>query len=136
MRQSPNAVRLHFPENVRRSPVPPTQISSHIRRIQKRRCEHKSAISCGAMWESCVTEKSYRLHLYNWKSMNIPAAAATREENELKNLHELAKVITRSAIAREESRGSHYRSDFPYRDDDDFQKHSLIRKGAEVTFER
>jgi L-aspartate oxidase len=80
--------------------------------------------------------KELQAALVQLESMHIPAAAATREENELKNLHELAKVITRSAIAREESRGSHYRSDFPYRDDDDFQKHSLIRKGAEVTFER
>ncbi|HLZ14061.1 MAG TPA: L-aspartate oxidase [Candidatus Acidoferrum sp.] len=80
--------------------------------------------------------KDLKAALAQLESMEVPAAAATREENELKNLHSLAKVITRSAIAREESRGSHYRGDFPYRDDDDFQKHSLIRKGSEVTFEK
>jgi len=26
------------------------------------------------------------------------------------------------------NRGSHYRSDFPYRDDDDFAKHSIAQK--------
>jgi len=41
-----------------------------------------------------------------------------------------------TASTREESRGSHYRGDYPYRDDDDFRKHSLIRKGGEVTFEK
>jgi len=69
------------------------------------------------------------------------AAAAAREhairaDHEVVNLHTLATLIARSALAREESRGSHYRSDFPYRDDDSFQKHSLIQRGKDVTFER
>jgi L-aspartate oxidase len=70
------------------------------------------------------------------------AVAAARQENttradhELHNLHMLATVICRSALAREESRGSHYRSDFPYRDDDTFQKHSIIQRGKDVAFEQ
>jgi len=40
----------------------------------------------------------------------------------------------RSALAREESRGGHYRSDFPFRDDEKFGKHSRVARGAEVTF--
>jgi len=60
---------------------------------------------------------------------------ATRADFELRNLHTLATLIARSALAREESRGSHYRSDFPYRDDDIFQKHSLIRRSKDVAFE-
>jgi succinate dehydrogenase/fumarate reductase flavoprotein subunit len=43
--------------------------------------------------------------------------------------------MARCALAREESRGSHYRSDFPYHDDDSFQKHSLIQRSKDVTFE-
>lgn len=46
--------------------------------------------------------------------------------HELYNLLELAKVITLSAINRRESRGAHYRTDFPYRDDRNFLKHTLI----------
>jgi L-aspartate oxidase len=59
-----------------------------------------------------------------------------RPDYELRNMHGLALLMTRSALARLESRGSHYRADFPYRDDDDFNKHSVIRKDVEVTFER
>ena len=59
----------------------------------------------------------------------------SRSGHELRNLHTLALVMARSALAREESRGSHYRSDFPYRNDDDFSKHSLEQKGKEVGFE-
>jgi len=54
---------------------------------------------------------------------------------ELRNLHTLALAMTRAALAREESRGSHYRSDFPFRNDEDFAKHSALQKGKEVRFE-
>ena len=59
----------------------------------------------------------------------------TRHDYELSNLHTLASLMARSALAREESRGSHYRSDFPYREDDLFQKHSVIQRSKDVTFE-
>ncbi len=58
-----------------------------------------------------------------------------RAEYEARNLHALALLMARSAIAREESRGSHYRSDFPYRDDEKFDKHSLAQKSKDVGFE-
>ncbi len=59
----------------------------------------------------------------------------TRHDYELSNLHTLASLMARSALAREESRGSHYRSDFPYREDDLFQKHSVIEHSKDITFE-
>jgi len=58
-----------------------------------------------------------------------------RAEYEVRNLHSLALLLARSALAREESRGSHYRSDFPYRDDEKFGKHSIAQKGKDVGFE-
>jgi len=68
-------------------------------------------------------------------TLELPHSAHPgRAEHELRNLHVLATVIARSGLAREESRGSHYRSDFPYRDDEKFQKHSVISKNAEVRF--
>ena len=58
-----------------------------------------------------------------------------RSGHELRNLRTLALVIMRSALAREESRGSHYRSDFPFRNDEDLAKHSIVQKGKDVRFE-
>src|SRR5437588_390400 len=58
-----------------------------------------------------------------------------RAGHELKNLHALALLIARSGLAREESRGSHYRSDFPYRNDEDFGKHAAVQKGKDLRFE-
>jgi succinate dehydrogenase / fumarate reductase flavoprotein subunit len=50
---------------------------------------------------------------------------------ELSCLVELAEVIVASALAREESRGAHYRSDFPQRDDVNWLKHTLAVKTPE-----
>ena len=70
------------------------------------------------------------------KALELPQTEKTgRAEHELRNMHVLAQLIARSALAREESRGSHYRSDFPYRNDEDFAKHSVLQKDKEVGFE-
>ncbi|MFJ8044717.1 succinate dehydrogenase flavoprotein subunit [Kitasatospora sp. NPDC096147] len=47
------------------------------------------------------------------------------EAIELGNLLELAEVLAVSALAREESRGGHYREDFPTRDDEKFMQHTM-----------
>jgi succinate dehydrogenase / fumarate reductase flavoprotein subunit len=46
---------------------------------------------------------------------------------ELKNMIALAETVARGALAREESRGSHSREDFPVRDDKKWHKHSIFR---------
>jgi L-aspartate oxidase len=70
------------------------------------------------------------------KSLEPPKADNHgRAHCELRNMHALALVMAKCALARHESRGSHYRSDFPYRDDDDFAKHSMAQKGKEIRFE-
>ncbi len=50
------------------------------------------------------------------------------EAVELGFLLELAKVMTVAALHREESRGGHFREDFPERDDANFMKHSMAYK--------
>ena len=70
------------------------------------------------------------------QAMEIPKCEKPgRADCEMRNLHSLALLMARSALAREESRGSHYRSDFPYRDDEKFGKHSIVQKGKDVGFE-
>lgn len=57
----------------------------------------------------------------------------TRRGYEAANLHLAAKLVARSALAREESRGAHYRLDNPDHDDKRFLKHSVLR-GDKVVF--
>ncbi|MDH5457842.1 MAG: succinate dehydrogenase flavoprotein subunit [Nitrospinota bacterium] len=47
---------------------------------------------------------------------------------ELGNMLEMAEIISTAALARKESRGGHFRTDFPKRDDQDFLKHSLVSR--------
>jgi len=61
------------------------------------------------------------------------AQTVTRRGHEAANLHLAALAVARSALAREESRGTHYRMDYPDRDDKKFLKHSVIR-GEKVLF--
>jgi L-aspartate oxidase len=51
----------------------------------------------------------------------------TRRGYEASNLHLAALLVARSALAREESRGSHYRMEYPDHDDKKFLKHSVNR---------
>jgi len=81
--------------------------------------------------------KDLKAALDSLKAMEISLAETSgRCDHELKNLHALGALIARCALAREESRGSHYRSDFPYRDDDKFQSHSQISLHHDPSFEK
>ena len=53
---------------------------------------------------------------------------------EARNIAQSGLAIALSALARTESRGGHYRSDFPKRDDINFRKHSVML-GDRVYFE-
>jgi L-aspartate oxidase len=48
-----------------------------------------------------------------------------REEYEFANMLTCCLLVTESALAREESRGAHYREDYPQRSDEQWRKHLL-----------
>jgi L-aspartate oxidase len=61
-------------------------------------------------------------------------AAVSRRSCEARNIFQAARLIVRSALAREESRGAHFRTDFPRPDDERFKKHSFV-KDDKISFE-
>ena len=60
-----------------------------------------------------------------WATMALPHA------RHLKNMLELARVITLGALNRNESRGAHYKPDFPQRDDENFLKTTIAEYSGE-----
>jgi L-aspartate oxidase len=67
-------------------------------------------------------------------ALALPATAPTRAYYEARNILETARVIARSALARKESRGAHYRTDHPLKDDSAPPTHSFVVKDHNVSF--
>ncbi len=65
------------------------------------------------------------------RSLPLPFS---RRNCEARNIHTTALLIARSALARQESRGAHYRIDYPAHDDARFKKHSIVTEKG-VRFE-
>ncbi len=63
---------------------------------------------------------------------NLWATQAVPHARQLKNMLELARVITLGALNRDESRGAHYKPDFPDRDDERFMKTTIAEWSAET----
>ena len=60
-----------------------------------------------------------------WATMSLPHA------RQLDNMLELARVFTLGALNRNESRGAHYKPDFPDRDDENFLKTTIAEFSGE-----
>jgi len=87
-------------------------------------------------WERCgiVRDAAGLRAACRWlEEAGRPPAAALPQSAEAGNMREVALLIARSALAREESRGAHFRRDYPQKEPA-FEKHSVARKGAEIAF--
>lgn len=89
------------------------------------------------MWSNVgiVRESSgLRLAIETLRTLQPKAAhPATRRAFEARNMLASGLLVARSALAREESRGGHYRTDYPSHDDVKFLKHSVVR-GEKISF--
>ena len=51
---------------------------------------------------------------------------------EFKNMLELSRLVLKGAITRDESRGAHFREDFPH-EDEKFKMHTIVDKDGVVS---
>ncbi|MGA9565191.1 MAG: L-aspartate oxidase [Candidatus Korobacteraceae bacterium] len=90
------------------------------------------------MWQNVAVVrdgKTLRQALAELTALQASAPKATdRRAHEADNILQTGMLIARSALAREESRGAHYRLDYPLKNDRKFSKHSVVRADS-ISFE-
>lgn len=78
------------------------------------------------------TDEKIQELLERWEHINIEDTSrfsnqAVMFTRQLKNMMHLARVVTMGAYHRDESRGAHYKPDFPERDDENFLKTTIAK---------
>ena len=66
-----------------------------------------------------------------WHHYLLAAAPQNRQGHELTNMLTVSALVAAAAIERTESRGTHYRTDHPQRDDVNWCRHILLNKNAD-----
>jgi len=90
------------------------------------------------MWRSVGIERdregldAARGRLDFWGSYVLDRELSHSDGWQLQNMLILARLMTLAAATREETRGTHHRTDFPDRDDDTWRKHIAIERGKEL----
>jgi L-aspartate oxidase len=115
---SPGAHQIALPEVMF-----PCTTEEQIRRLAWRKC---GIIRSGEQLDEACRELQK-----DWQERNPDAGLA---EFCLRNMHTVALLIARCALAREESRGAHFRTDYPEKEAA-FEKHSVISKSEDVRFQ-
>jgi len=106
------------------SPVPSTntiplsshELSKHRHLIKKLMWDSVGIIRNGKGLEKAVNELSILEKGLNYDPQTVA-------ESELRNMALVGKLIAQAAFDRKESRGAHYRTDYPEKDDVNWKKH-------------
>jgi L-aspartate oxidase len=88
----------------------------------------------GTVTETGPDEVTPELRRAMWQDAGLVRDAAGLRRL-IDSPHMLARLIARSALARDESRGGHFRADFPF-EDDVFAAHSIVGSDEQVSFEQ
>ncbi len=70
-----------------------------------------------------------------WGTYVLPRRFDASAGWELQNMMILGRLLLEAALRREESRGAHFREDFPRRDDRRWRGHLAFRRGRGIAFE-
>ncbi|MGX1832479.1 L-aspartate oxidase [Paenibacillus taichungensis] len=103
-------------------------VSERRLRLQKMMVRQVGLRRNGANLQGAIEKLQQELHFFDQKFTH-------KEEMEYANLLTCAWLVTTGALHREESRGAHYREDFPQRDDAVWQKHSLQQREQAIVEE-
>jgi succinate dehydrogenase/fumarate reductase flavoprotein subunit len=65
-----------------------------------------------------------------WPGVSVSSYSDLRKMLEFENMRLVSEMVCRAALLREESRGSHFRQDFPQEDDANWRNNIQVRRGA------
>ena len=88
--------------------------------VQKLMWEHVGPARHGEALEALFDEL---------KALNLTFSGHSVEAFEFQNMCDVVRLIREAAILRTESRGAHYREDFPEQDDLKWKKHIVLQQG-------
>ena len=85
------------------------------------------------MWEEVGLVRSFQglsrsRELFAWAEKVLTGRVGNGGEAEVLNMAQLDRLIAQSALVRTESRGAHYRQDFPSPDDSEWRKHLVWQR--------
>jgi len=103
-----------------------SELEKLVRKVQSLMWQHVGVVRDGKALQQLVPELK-RLQ------SQLPKTGQ-RSAFEAANILEAGLLIARSALAREESRGAHYRLDHPLKNDARYRKHSIV-SGESIRFE-
>ena len=89
----------------------------------------------GLLREEKTLQNGLQMHQQTLEALTRFAGRSSRRRQEAQALNRVAQSILLCSLARTESRGAHYRNDFPQRDDAHFSKHSALGADGVVRFE-
>ena len=118
-----------------------TKSNNGMERVPNLRAELQESMTMDAgvfrTKESLQRQKEKLKEIYErYKNIRIDDKSNTfntdlQEAIELGHMIDYSLFIVEGALAREESRGAHYREDFPTRDDENFMKHTYAKFNGE-----
>jgi L-aspartate oxidase len=118
--------------------------AKHVTARQTKEIENLAAALQASMWshagllrdEASLRQGQAELAACESALAEIAATGRiSRRLSEAQSMCRASRSILVSALARTESRGAHFRNDFPHRDDERLKKHSVLAGEGRVRFE-
>ena len=123
---------------------PPKSVPISLSPLEEQNLEEQIAKLQAAMWAYAGLlrqESTIRLGFASQEACAeglarlVKQGKGSRRLSEARAMIHVAHAILHSALARTESRGAHFRNDYPQHDDKRFLKHSIFGREEQVVFE-
>jgi L-aspartate oxidase len=119
-------------QNPQSQTIPKSKTSNLKSKLTDIEVQRYKLVIKSAMWKGTGIIRSKEsledtLHKLETIEKQIDLDPQSAEEIELKNMLLVSKLITRAALDRTESRGAHYRTDYPDTDNQNWKRHLIYK---------